>query len=34
MTLTIDMFLNILSFSMAAFAIGDTLGQNANKSQK
>ena len=34
MTLTVDMFINILSFGMAAFAIGYAMGQNSNKTQK
>lgn len=34
MTLTVDMFINILSFGMAAFAIGYAMGQSSNKTQK
>ncbi len=34
MTLTVDMFINILSFGMAAFALGYAMGQNSNKTQK
>ena len=34
MTLTVDLFISILSFGMAAFAIGYALGQSSNKTQK
>lgn len=34
MTLTVEMFISILSFGMAAFAIGYALGKGSNKSQK
>lgn len=32
--LTVDLFISILSFGMAAFAIGYALGQSSNKTQK
>ena len=34
MTLTVDLFISILSFGLAAFAIGYALGQSSNKTQK
>ena len=34
MTLTLDLLISILSFGMAAFAIGYELDQSSNKTQK
>ena len=34
MTLTVDPFISILSFGMAAFAIGYSLGRSSSKTQK
>ena len=34
MTLTVDLFISILSFGMAALTIGYALGQSSNKTQK
>ena len=34
MTLTVDLFISILSFGMAAFAIGYALGRSSSKTQK
>lgn len=34
MTLTVDLFISIISFGLSAFAIGYALGQSSNKTQK
>ena len=34
MTLTVDLFISILSFGMSVFVIGYALGQSSNKTQK
>ena len=34
MTLTVEMFLSIISFGVAMFSIGYAIGQSSNKSQK